>query len=121
MELEVNPKNSDDMFAFEVTPKKSTISPHDSIYAKITFKPEIMAVYKGTFVAKVVHENSSLPAGEFSFDLKGEGILPTLKIDNMGENKVIDFGRIRSEKTRIKQIIVKNIGLIPATAVCRMP
>ncbi len=109
------------MFAFEVSPKTSTISPHEYIYANITFKPEIMAVYKGTFIAKVIHNNTSLPNGEFSFDLKGDGILPTLKVENIGEKGFIEFGRIRSEKSRIKQITVKNIGLIPATAVCRMP
>jgi len=32
-----------------------SIAPHEFAYAKINFKPEIMAVYEGVFMAKVLH------------------------------------------------------------------
>ena len=104
-------------FAFSIFPKTITISPHEYVYVKINFKPEIMSVYEGTFEAVVMHDNKNLDC-KFEFDLKGEGILPTLKV--LERNEIIDFGKIRSDRIKIKKVVVKNIGLIPATAVCRI-
>ena len=104
-------------FAFSIFPKTITISPHEYVYVKITFKPEIMTVYEGTFEAVVMHDNKTLDC-KFEFDLKGEGILPTLKV--LENKEIIDFGKIRSDRIKIKKVVLKNIGLIPATTVCRI-
>ena len=69
------------MFGFSVEPQKISIAPHEFVYVKINFKPEIMAVYEGIFIAKVLHL-AAKEKDNFVFNLKGEGILPTLQIYN---------------------------------------
>ncbi len=68
----------------------------------------------------MIHQEKELKGSSFKFDIRGEGILPTLKVIGVDLDGKIDFGSIRSEKSKIKSILIKNIGLIPATAVCRM-
>ena len=90
-------KNKDEaLSAFSLFPKRTVINPHEYVYIKITFKPEIMAVYEGTFEAKVIHEEKILKESTFKFDLKGEGILPTLKVIGVNNENIVDFGSIRS-------------------------
>ena len=90
------------MFGFQVSPSTVSIPPHEYVYAKINFNPEIMAVYEGVFVAKVIHP-AATEKDHFSFDLRGEGVLPTLKIVNTKiTNNVLDFGKVRSDRSKIQ-------------------
>ena len=45
--------NAIEQFAFEVEPKEVKIPPHEHFYAKLIFKPTIMASYAGLFEAIV--------------------------------------------------------------------
>jgi hypothetical protein len=56
--LELKQKGNS-LFSFEVTPSKVSIAPHEFAYAKINFKPEIMAVYEGEFIARVMHPSAT--------------------------------------------------------------
>lgn len=87
---------------FEIFPSTVSIPPHEYVYAKINFNPQIMAVYEGIFFAKVLHP-AATEKDHFTFDLKGEGILPTLKIVNTKIiNNILDFGKIRSDKFKLQ-------------------
>ena len=115
LECSVRQKN-DALFAFEVFPKTLKINPHESAYVKIKFLPEIMAVYEGVFEAKVANGKEEHDSCRFVFDVKGEGTLPTLKV----LESAVQFGKTRNDKAKRKTIPVKNIGLIPASAVVRL-
>ena len=124
-QIECNIKNKNDsLFAFEVFPKTLKINPHESAYIKIKFFPDIMAVYEAIFEAKVINGDDTLEGCMFTFDVKGEGTLPTLKVLDMNlsisEPPTIDFGKIRNDRIKRKCIAIKNTGLIPATAVVRL-
>lgn len=54
------------------------------------------------------------------FDLRGEGALPTLKLEKPKDwiderTPVVKFGRVRLGKTLTMPIMLKNDGQIPAT------
>lgn len=110
------------LFAFEVSPKQAKINPHEFIYVKIQFKPDIMAQYEGAFTATIENGDSTLPTSKFSFDVKGEGTLPSLNILSDGlfnplssGEPLIDLGRVRIDKPKKGQVKLKNMGLIPAS------
>lgn len=115
IECSIKQKN-DALFAFEVFPKSLKINPHESAYVKIKFTPDIMAVYEAVFEARVSNGREDYEGCKFKFDVKGEGTLPTLKV----LESTLEFGRTRNDKVKKKIVPVKNIGLIPASAVVRL-
>jgi hydrocephalus-inducing protein len=54
-EIKKRPGSNNDLSVFSVEPKEVKIQPHDSVYAKVTFKPTIMASYGAQFEALVDH------------------------------------------------------------------
>jgi len=48
---------------------------------KVAFRPTIMAQYAGIFEAKVINGEISPKSWKLTFDLRGEGALPTLRLD----------------------------------------
>ncbi|CAD8206755.1 unnamed protein product [Paramecium octaurelia] len=109
-----------DNFAFEVFPKQVKIAPHESVYIKVAFKPTIMAQYYGIFEAIVENGEQSPKTHKLLFDLRGEGALPTLKLEKPKDwlderTPVVKFGRVRLGKTLTMPIVLKNDGQIPAT------
>ena len=72
--------NAVEQFAFEVEPKEIKIPAHEHEYINITFKPSIMASYAGLFEAIVENGEQEPKTHKLTFDLKGEGALPTLKV-----------------------------------------
>ena len=110
------------LFAFDVYPKQAKINPHESVFVKISFKPEIMAQYEGIFSAIVENGDPTFSNCKLVFDLKGEGTLPSLNImpDGLvsnGQNNelTLDYGKLRLGKSKKSSICIKNIGIIPAT------
>jgi hydrocephalus-inducing protein len=59
--------------------------PHEYTYVKVSFKPQIMAQYAGVFEAVVENGEQNPKTHKLTFDLRGEGALPTLKIDRPRE------------------------------------
>jgi hypothetical protein len=54
-----------------------------------------MTVYEGIFSAKIIHPDSK-DINNLKFNLRGEGILPTIKItnNNLNDNN-LNFGRVK--------------------------
>lgn len=112
--------NSTENFAFEVQPKVVKIQPHEHTYVKVFFKPAIMATYSGIFEAVVENGEQNPKTHKLLFDLRGEGALPTLKIEKPKElfderTTLIKFSRTRVEKSSQLPLVLKNDGQVPAT------
>ena len=76
-----NTNNLNENFAFEIQPKNIKIAPHECTYVKVAFKPTIMAQYFGVFEAIVENGEQNPRTHKLLFDLRGEGALPTLKLE----------------------------------------
>lgn len=79
-----------------------------------------MAQYSGVFEAIVENAEQNIKHGKLIFDVRGEGAMPTLKIDKpkdwLDERTLqLKFPRMRLGKEQIENIVVKNDGVIPAT------
>ena len=104
---------------FDVEPKSCRINPHEHQYVQVYFKPIIMASYTGIFEATVENGENNPKTHKLVFDLRGEGALPTLKLEKPKEYldgfPVLKFPRTRVDKSSISSIILKNDGQVPAT------
>lgn len=115
-----NANNPNENFAFEIQPKMVKIAPHESTYIKVSFKPTIMALYFGVFEAIVENGEQSTRTHKLVFDLRGEGALPTLKLERPKDwfderTPLLKFGRVRVGKSTTLPIVLKNDGQVPAT------
>jgi hydrocephalus-inducing protein len=115
-------KKGQSLFAYDVFPKQARINPHESVFVKISFKPEIMAQYEGVFSAVVENGDASFANCKLTFDLKGEGTLPSLNVmpdglvaSQASNEMALDLGRVRLGKSKRAGVSIKNIGVIPAT------
>jgi hydrocephalus-inducing protein len=114
-----NPQ-SQEYFAFECATKTAKIHPHESVYVKVFFKPTIMAQYSGIFEAIVEQGEQNPKTSRLVFDLRGEGAMPTLKIERPKEwhnetTPLLKFPRVRVDKATILPLMLKNDGQVPAT------
>ena len=82
IKLDVRKKNpnSVEQFAFELDTKQIKVPAHDHCYVNIIFKPTIMATYSGLFEAIVENGEQNPKTHKLVFDLRGEGVLPTVKV-----------------------------------------
>ncbi len=108
-------------FCFSISQNNISINPHEFVYVSVKFKPEIMTAYEGVFAAKIIHPDSK-DSNNLKFSLRGEGILPTIKIQgvNLVENN-LNFGRIKLNDNSTQSITAFNGGNIPATIACNFP
>ena len=82
-------------FCFSINQTTMTINPHEFFYIKIRFKPEIMTIYEGVFNAKVIHPDAK-ESSNLKFNLKGEGILPTVKLNGPNfTDQSLNFGKLK--------------------------
>lgn len=70
----------EDELMFDVEPKNVKINPHEVKYVKVTFNPDIMTQYAAIFTAKVVNGDQNPKTHCLQFDLRGEGVMPTLRV-----------------------------------------
>ena len=115
MEVRKRTNNQMEQFAFEVEPKQVKIGPHDHTYVKILFKPSIMATYAGMFEAIVEQGDQNQKTHKLNFDLRGEGVLPTLKLefpkDYLDERtSLLKFSKMRVGKQSVLNLVLKNDG-----------
>lgn len=80
-----------------------------------------MASYAGMFSAIVDNGEQEPKTHKLVFDLKGEGALPTLKVEAPKEfaderTLLLKFPKTRIGKTCTQTISLKNDGTMPATA-----
>ena len=127
VKFSVNPKKSgavsaDKEFPFKiVSAPNEKIPPHEYRYVTVAFTPTIMASYVGIFEAMVT--NSDAPTSStniLTFDLKGEGAMPTLKLEKpkewINDNvPLLKFPKTRLGKRVVDAIVIRNDGVIPAT------
>ena len=64
-----------------------TINSNEFAYFKVKFKPDIMAKYSGVFEAIVENGDPTSNTYSLKFDIKGEGCLPSLLIEENFDNK----------------------------------
>jgi len=106
-------------FAFEVVPQKAYIQPHAYEYVKVVFKPQDIMSYGGVFEALVEGGEPNPKTHKLSFELRGEGTLPTVSLvsSQIGDDGKLHlkFPRTRVNKTSSLEIPLTNGGLIPAT------
>ena len=110
---------STEPLAFDVEPKTCRINPHEHAYVKVSFKPASMSSYTGIFEATVENGETNPKTHKLVFDLRGEGALPTLKLEKPKELQeglpILKFPRTRVEKSMVSSILLKNDGQVPAT------
>lgn len=80
-----------------------------------------MTSYSGVFTAKVVNGETNKKTEKLQFELRGEGVMPTLRLDQpskwVDETKaLLQFGKIRVGRSVKKTIVFRNDGNMPATA-----
>lgn len=87
------------------------MAPHEHQYVKLIFNPTIMASYAGVFSAIVDNGEQDPKTHKLVFDLKGEGALPTIKVekpkDYFDERTLI----LKFPKTRIGKFHTQAISL----------
>lgn len=108
-------------FAFDVKPDELTIEPHKHKYVTVGFSPTSMMTYGGIFEAIVDNGDPNSKNGKLVFELRGEGTLPTLQIDEPKETEADGTPVIKFRKTRIGRdaklpLVLKNEGSVAATA-----
>lgn len=108
-------------FAFDVSPDTLTIDPHKHKYVTVGFNPTAMMTYGGIFEAIVENGDPNSKSGKLTFELRGEGTLPTLLVEKPEEVDAEGTPVLRFRKTRIGRdstlsIVLKNEGQVPATA-----
>ena len=128
VKLDVRKKNpgSLEQFAFELSTKQVKIPAHDHCYINIIFKPTIMASYSGIFEAIVENGDQNPKTHKLIFDLRGEGVLPTVKVEKPREfiderTLSLKFPKTRLGKTCILPVVMKNDGAIPASVKWELP
>ena len=106
-------------FGFEVLPTKVHILPHGYEYVKVTFKPTDMIAYGGIFEAVVEGGDPNPKTHKLSFELRGEGTLPTVSqqgaVLSEDGKSLLRFPKTKLTKTSKIPITLSNGGLIPAT------
>lgn len=106
--------------SFEVNPTSLKILPHESQYVCVCFKPTNIMSYGGIFEAIVDNGDPKSKSGKLKFELRGEGVLPTVlmeKPNKIGDDNVIflKFKRTRIGNTQKESIVLKNDGSVAAT------
>jgi hydrocephalus-inducing protein len=102
-------------FAFDVQPEGLTIDPHKHKYVTVGFFPTAMMQYSAIFEGVVEHGSEETKQNKLTFELRGEGTLPTLQIQKPTETEAdgtcaLRFKKVRVGKEVILPIILKNEG-----------
>ncbi|CDI85439.1 Hydrocephalus-inducing protein like protein, related [Eimeria praecox] len=117
--------------AFDVQPKRIVVAPHDYAHATVSFKPTALQQYSSSL--RIAVEKSANPlTGQAQFDLRGEGTLPSITLafpasvsqkDAKPKSHLpyFDFGRVAVSRTMTIPVVLKNEGIIPATARVQLP
>ena len=84
------------------------------------FKPTIMATYAGVFEALVDQGELNPKTLKLMFDLRGDGVLPTLKLESPKDylderTPILKFSKVRVGKSNIMNVVLKNDGQVPST------
>lgn len=133
--------HENDALAFTIQPSIWEIPAHEHRYVNICFNPTEIKNYRSTFYAEVDYANDQsgqtqsgaidstgikttvqdVSRGKvLSFDLLGAGTLPCIVIEQPVDRRAIDgmlqidFGKVLSDRSSCKKIIIRNDGIMPA-------
>ncbi len=101
-------------FAFSVAPEGLTIDPHKHKYVTVSFAPSEMKQYGGIFEALVQSGDPNSKQGKMTFELRGEGTLPTLQVlepeekDAADGTPILKFPRTRVNRDNIMSIVLSQ-------------
>ncbi|CAM9222413.1 unnamed protein product, partial [Heterosigma akashiwo] len=114
-----------DAGAFTVQPAALEIPPHEHRYVSVYFHPGEMRSYRAQFTA-TVEDHPDPAASRLQFQLAGKGTLPCVTLEKPldldGDGKVtVDFGALGLGKSRRRPLVLRNDGVVPATALFEMP
>ena len=122
VKFSVKPRTSSksEGFAFDVKPDSLMIEPHKHKYVTVGFNPKDMKSYGGIFEALVEHGDPNSSNGKMVFELRGEGTLPSLSLDEPKEHDpdgttILKFKKTRIGREAVLPIVLKNEGSVPAT------
>ncbi len=107
-------------FAFAVSPEAMKILPHEHNYVKVSFTPTNIMSYGGVFEAIVENGDPKSKGGKLRFELRGEGVLPTVimeKPTTLTEDgkTMLKFKKTRLGNSSKDSIVLKNEGSVVAT------
>lgn len=88
-------------FAFKVEPEGLSIDPHKHKYVTVYFSPTEMKQYGGVFEAVVQGGELNPKQGKMSFEIRGEGTLPSLQVMKPDEYEADGTPVLKFRKTRI--------------------
>ncbi|KAJ1558923.1 hypothetical protein HK096_003058, partial [Nowakowskiella sp. JEL0078] len=105
-------------FAFDVEPKRLTIPSHEHRYISVSFHPNSIQSYAGTF--ETIVENVAESKNKIlSFELRGEGSLPRIVIEKPSLKtksgiSLLKFKKLFIGASQTLPIVVRNEGIINA-------
>ncbi|EEY70141.1 uncharacterized protein PITG_19203 [Phytophthora infestans T30-4] len=108
--------------AFIVQPAVWEIPPLEHRFVSVYFRPATIALFRATFNAVVDDSppQSNVADKLLEFEMRGEGTMPCVLIteptarDSSG-TMMLDFGRVRTSKTKDMRLALRNDGILPAT------
>lgn len=112
-------------FAFDIEPKKVSISPHEHTYVTVSFNPSTMHTYSGVVEAAVENSVSS-KSKSLAFEVRGEGTLPQVTVVKpalrLGKSSspMLTFRRTIMGRQQSMELVLTNNGIIPATVCVTM-
>jgi len=122
VKFSVKPRTSSksEGFAFKIAPEMLKIPPHESQYVKVSFEPTNIMSYGGIFEALVENGDPKSKSGKLHFELRGEGVLPSVMMEFpkfIGDDglPMLSFKKTRIGNTAKESIVLKNEGSVPAT------
>jgi len=122
VKFEIKPRGANkDACPFELSTSQLHIPPHEYRYVKVRFKPQSLMIYYATFEATVT-DGKDPKTNLLQFELQGEGTVPTVSIDGppvFGDTGgECNFGRLSVGQSHTIDFMLRNNGIIPATARC---
>ncbi|KAL8270019.1 hypothetical protein Esti_006052 [Eimeria stiedai] len=117
--------------AFDVQPRRITVAAQDYAYAALTFKPSALQQYF-SFLRIVVEKASNPQTAQTQFELRGEGTLPSITLAfpasttqkstrSRTHGPIFDFGRVANSRAVTVPVVLKNEGIVTATARSELP
>ena len=107
-------------FPMECDPPQIVIPPMEFRYVAVVFRPRAIQQFSATFDAVVVDGSDPATKG-FSCEMRGEGTLPSLSLQepsvfDAGGRPLLRFGRQLLGRSQRLRVNLKNNGIMPAGA-----
>ena len=112
--------HDDNVSAFELHPAALDIPAHEHRYVEVRFRPRSMAVYRAA-LRGVVQGSRGGVQSTLQFLLHGEGTFPVMTVIkplSRAEDgaSLVQFGRVAAGRSATQQLVLRNDGIVTATA-----